>query len=954
MRIYELARAIARQYDVEVKSSQLVKEFKSLPEFVQIRDSIKSHASSVDDRTARKMFEIYDRRMRDKGTPKPAPSEPKREETGQVQPEQAPVAKQTAAPKAVRPQPKPKPRVGRPPRPDKISPTAKPGRPPRIEPSKVGKIAPPSQPAASAKPGSPSQADPEGKKGVGGESERGVHAVAPKPQKLRPSGLANELKSSSGTTGVVASPEGMKVPRRDKGEPEVGQPKAPPPPRFSADSPFVKPPEPPKPKKAKKPERSEHPTEEVSPSGGAQGLAGQESAPEVLKVPEIGVMKLKPGGKRRRGDKAGRKEEKGEAGAKPSRKRMRPSKVYGGADEFRAPLKKEAKKTRPGAAERKRDEPKPKQPVGPVRLTRPLTVAEFAEKLGVAPADLIKSAFLKGKPITINNYLDYDLAEELAFDMDIEVIVAPESDEADLSDLRIEDKAEDMKPRPPVVTIMGHVDHGKTTILDHYRRSQVVTGEFGGITQHIGAYQVKAERGAITFLDTPGHEAFTAMRARGTKCTDLVVLVVAADDGVMPQTVEAINHAKAAEVPLIVAVNKIDKADANLDRVRNELMHHGVLPSTMGGDVEFVEISAKQGQNMDQLLEIIHLQADVMELKANPDRQAEGVIIESHVDELRGSVATVLVQKGTMHIGDYFVVGQEHGRVRAMLDDHGRQVQTCEPAQPVEVIGLGGTPQVGDVFLVIEDERKAREIAERRQERRRMHQVETQARPVTLEGISDMIAEGAIKELNVILKADVQGSVEAIEQSLGKLQSQEIRIRVLHSGTGMITESDVNLAMASQAIILGFNVRPEAGATSLAEQENVDIKLYRVIYELIADIEKAMVGMLEKKYKEVPLGRSEVRKVFRLSKAGAVAGCYVVDGEMQRNAACRLVRDGTVVYEGRIDSLRRVKDDVPKVGTGYECGIKLERFSDAKEGDVIEAFKMEELTPELTRSGPEQ
>ncbi|MCL5270175.1 MAG: translation initiation factor IF-2, partial [bacterium] len=796
----------------------------------------------------------------------------------------------------------------------------------------------------------------------------GVRPVTPKAQKPRPTGLAVELKSSSGTTGFSAAPDtaaGTKVPL--PGAPRsAGEPTAPAPPKFSTDSPFVRPVQPRRPKpepERARPERGERPAarggeraaERPERPGRGEGPRGRgraaETPPVVLTVPEIGVMKLKP--KRRAGEKGAKgrvTELKPEAeSAKPGRKSLRPSKVYGDADEFRRPFKPH-KKTRTAVLpeERHKESAKP-QVVGPVILTGPLTVAEFAQKLAMSPADLIKAAFLKGQIITINQLINFDLAEEIAFDLNIDLVIAPEGDETDIADYRIVDDEKDMVPRPPVVTIMGHVDHGKTTVLDYYRRSQVVEGEFGGITQHIGAYHVATPRGDVVFLDTPGHEAFTAMRARGVQCTDIVVLVVSADDGVMPQTVEAINHARAANVPIIVAINKIDLPQADPQRVRNELLQHSIVPTAMGGDTEIVEISAKKGMHMDDLLEIINLQAEVLELKANPNRAAEGVVIESHIDALRGAVATILIQKGTLRIGDYFVVGAQSGRVRAMLDDHGRVLRETTLAQPIELIGLSGPPEVGELLLVMGDERKAREIAERREQRRRLVELGT-TRHVTLEGLHDMIAAGKIKELNLILKADVQGSVEAIIQSLEKLATSEIRVRILHSGTGSITENDVNLAMASSAIIIGFNVRPEPGAADLAAHEQVDIRLYRIIYELLEDIEKAMVGMLEKRYKEQVLGRSEVRQIFRNSRVGTIAGCMVLSGEMQRGAKCRLLRDGAIAYEGRVASLRRVKDDVARVAAGYECGIALERFQDIKDGDIIEAYALEELPVELSRS----
>ena len=668
----------------------------------------------------------------------------------------------------------------------------------------------------------------------------------------------------------------------------------------------------------------------------------------ITQVPEIGVMKLKPTGKRGPGGK-GKVRTAAETEADKAKKKPRPSKVFAGAEEFRRPIKLTRTKTRTAADKRRRAEAAPRV-MGPVVISGPLTVSRFAEKIGASPAEIIKAAFLKGKVITINQMIDLDLAEELAIERDVDLQVHLEGDESDIAGFTtVEDRPEELVARPPVVTIMGHVDHGKTSVLDYYRKSQVVDGEFGGITQHIGAYQVRTDRGDIVFLDTPGHEAFTAMRARGVQATDIVVLVVAADDGAMPQTVESINHARAAGVPIIVAINKIDLPQANPEKVRIDLMQHSIVPVNLGGDVEFVEISAKKGLNMDALLELILLQAEVLELKSNPNRPAEAVVIESHVDPLRGAVATVLVQRGTMRVGQYFVVGQQYGRVRAMLDDHGRTLDVTTLAQPIELIGLTGAPEVGETLLVMEDERKAREIAERRGQRRRVMELGT-TRHVTLEGLSTMIAEGSVKELNVILKADVQGSVEAISQSLEKISTEVVRVRVLHSGTGAVSESDVNLAMASRAIIIGFNIRPEAGAADLAAREGVDIKSYRIIYELLEDIEKALVGLLDKTYSEQAQGRAEVREVFRITKVGMVAGCMVLSGEVHRNDKARLVRDGKVVYDGKIESIRRHKDDMAKVAAGYECGIMLERFQDVKQGDIIEAYTMKEMPGELNRS----
>jgi translation initiation factor IF-2 len=775
-----------------------------------------------------------------------------------------------------------------------------------------------------------------------------------RPQKFRPTGLANELRSSSGTTGFTAAPESRRggiVPRT------AGQPSAPAMPKFSTDSPFVKP-APRKPEDrpsdrrpggdrgSDRPDRG-GPSSDRGDRRGGKGAASPAPLTEILVAPEIGVMKLKPkvGGAGGRGrDKKGRGEKESEI-AKAAKKKITPSKVFGDADEFRRPIKPGARKKGPAETAPMRREPIEVKPAGPIILTGPVTVAEFAEKLGIPTVELIKKAFLKGKAITINQLINFELAEE------IDLLIKPEGDESDIEGFRTESQnnVEDYVTRPPVVTIMGHVDHGKTTVLDYYRRSRVVEGEFGGITQHIGAYQVETQRGTIVFLDTPGHEAFTAMRARGVKATDIVVLVVSADDGVMPQTVEAINHAKAANVPLIVAINKIDLPQANPERVRTELMQYSVLSTNLGGDTEFVEVSAKLGTNMDALLEIISLQSEVLELKSNPKRLAEGIVIESHVDPLRGAVATLLVQQGTLNVGDIFVVGQQYGRVRAMYDDRGRPVQDACLARPVELIGLTGAPDTGEILLEMPDERTARDIAEKREQRRRLLELGT-TRHVSLEGLHDMIADGQIKELNVILKADVQGSVEAIMQALDKISANEIRVRVLHNGTGPINESDINLALASSAIVIGFNIRPESRAEELAQREHVQIKTYRIIYELLEEMEKALVGMLEKKYTEQIQGKAEVRQVFRVTKVGTIAGCMVSSGEIIRGTQARLLRDNKVVYEGKVGSLRRLKEDVTKVTAGYECGIGLDRFIDIKDGDIVETFTMQEVAAELTRN----
>lgn len=588
--------------------------------------------------------------------------------------------------------------------------------------------------------------------------------------------------------------------------------------------------------------------------------------------------------------------------------------------------------------------PAPKQPEGPkqIEIEGPLTVGELAKLIKREPSEIIKKLLFLGIMATINQEIDTDAVELVAGDYGIEVIVKEPVDEEAI-DMLIEDEdPAQLVERPPIVTIMGHVDHGKTTLLDAIRETNVTAQEAGGITQHIGAYQVEINDKKITFLDTPGHAAFTTMRARGAQVTDITILVVAADDGVMPQTVEAINHAKAANVPIIVAVNKMDKPDANPDRVRQELTEYGLVSEEWGGDTIFVPISAKKKEGLESLLEMILLVSEMAELKANPQARPRGTVIEAKLDKGRGPVATVLVQNGTVKIGDIVVAGTTFGKVRAMVNDRGRRVKEVGPAGPVEILGLNEVPSAGDLFVVYDDERKARALIEKRIAKQRQEQLGEHSR-VTLEELYKQIQEGEVKELNVIIKADVQGSVEALTGSLEKIDVSGVRVKVIHKGVGAITESDILLATASNAIVIGFNVRPEPNAGKMAEAEKVDIRLYRVIYNVIEELESAMKGMLDPEYKEVILGRAEVRQTFKVSKIGTIAGCYVTDGKMIRNAEVRVVRDGIVIYEGKMDSLKRFKDDVREVMTGYECGITLEHFNDLKEGDFIEAFVMEAI-----------
>ena len=576
-----------------------------------------------------------------------------------------------------------------------------------------------------------------------------------------------------------------------------------------------------------------------------------------------------------------------------------------------------------------------------IQVPDEIVVSELASRLKVTAADVIKKLFSLGVMVTINQSVDYDtaciVAEEFGAKVTKEVVVSIEERLFE----EVEDTEENLQPRSPVVVVMGHVDHGKTSLLDRIRHANVTSGEAGGITQHIGAYRVKAGGRDITFLDTPGHEAFTAMRARGALATDIAILVVAADDGIMPQTVEAINHAKAANLSIIVAINKMDKPTANPDKVKQELTEHGLVCEEWGGDAICVPVSAKTGEGIDELLEMVNLTADVLELKANPDRLAKGVVIEARIDKGRGPIATVLVQSGTLHTGDTIIAGTAVGRVRVMRDDKGRAVKEAGPSVPVEIMGLAEVPSAGDDFAAVEDEKLARELVEKRKFDAKEEQFKLYKK-VSLDNLFSQIEEGSMKKLPIIIKADVQGSVEAVSQSLSKLSNEEVKVEVIHGAVGAVTESDVMLAKASGAIIVGFNIRPNPAAADNAKRDGVDIRLYRVIYDAIEEIETAMKGMLAPKYREVDTGRVEVRQVMKLSSVGVVAGSYVLDGKVQRNGEVRVVRDGIIVAVDKIAGLRRFKDDVKEVAAGYECGITLEKFTDIKDGDIFEAFVTEE------------
>ncbi|MEW6665017.1 MAG: translation initiation factor IF-2 [Thermodesulfobacteriota bacterium] len=578
-----------------------------------------------------------------------------------------------------------------------------------------------------------------------------------------------------------------------------------------------------------------------------------------------------------------------------------------------------------------------------IRVPETVVLSDLAKAMGVKASDVIRRLVAQGVMAGINQSIDFEtaslMAEEFGFELELEQF------EAESILAEPEEREEKLRPRPPVVTIMGHVDHGKTSLLDYIRKSNVIADESGGITQHIGAYYVEKEGGDIVFLDTPGHEAFTAMRARGAKVTDIIVLVVAADDGVMPQTREAINHARAAGIPMIVAINKIDKPEANIDKVRRELAELQLVPEEWGGETIFANLSAKTGTGVDELLDLILLQAEMLELKADPDRDARGTIIEARLDKSRGPVATVLIKKGTLKQGDHFLCGEHFGRVRAMLNHLGQRMVAAGPSMPVEVYGISGVPMAGDEFVVVQDERKAKEIILHRQAQKAKET--TKRGIVSLDDLFEKIQEGRIKELNIILKGDVQGSLEALSDSLSKLSTSEVKLKIIHSSTGAITETDVMLASASGAIIIGFNVRPHPRALEIAEKEEVDIRYYDVIYNAIQDVRLAMAGLLEPIRKENLIGRAEVTQIFHIPKVGTVAGCMVTDGRIERNANARLLRDGVVVHDGKIVSLKRYKDDMKEVQAGYECGIALENFQDIKPGDLFEVYQIETIKAEL-------
>ncbi len=622
----------------------------------------------------------------------------------------------------------------------------------------------------------------------------------------------------------------------------------------------------------------------------------------------------------------------GQGGRRPNQGSNRPNQKNGKGGKSSAPV-------RPTPPAPKKEDLTPKV----IEIPELISIHDLAERMKIQPSVIIKKLFLAGKMVTVNSELDFEAAGELAMEMNFDPVPEEKEDVIGKMLEDVEDAEETLVARPPVVCVMGHVDHGKTSLLDAIRDTHVIDREAGGITQHIGAYVVTINGQKITFLDTPGHEAFTAMRMRGANSTDIAILVVAADDGVMPQTIEAINHAKAAGIEIIVAINKIDKPSANIERVKQELVEHELIPEDWGGSTIFVPVSAHTHEGLDQLLEMILLTAEVLELKSNPNRRARGLVIEAELDKGKGPVATVLVQKGTLHVGDHIAVGACHGKVRAMMDDNGRRVKEAGPSKPVEILGLNDVPGAGEIFVSPETDKEARAFAETYVKESREKLLEDTKLKMSLDDLYSQIQSGNLKELNIIVKADVQGSVEAVKQSLLKLSNEEVVVKIIHGGVGAINESDVSLASASNAIIIGFNVRPDATAKETAEREKVDLRLYRVIYDAINDVETAMKGMLDPVFEEKVLGHAEVRQIFKASGVGNIAGSYVLDGVFQRGCKCRITREGEQIFDGALASLKRFKDDVKEVKAGYECGLVFEKFNDIQELDIVEAYTMVEV-----------
>ncbi|MGM0417215.1 MAG: translation initiation factor IF-2 [Thermodesulfobacteriota bacterium] len=700
----------------------------------------------------------------------------------------------------------------------------------------------------------------------------------------------------------------------------------------------------------KKPETKEQKSEPVS----AQEDNTKEEIFSDVEPPEISPEVLTEDEKKERSDKLNKGRNQSEEAKKPKKKKSKSKKkeVVEG-NELYDNANKKGRRPKKGRRKGQEQEKAPRQKTQitvpkaikrRVKVDDTIVLADLAKRMGIKANEMIAKLMNLGVMATVNQTIDYETAELVASEFGFEVEKASFEEETLIS-LQHEtaEEGEDL-PRPPVVTVMGHVDHGKTSLLDVIRKTGVAEGEAGGITQHIGAYIVSINNGSIAFLDTPGHEAFTAMRSRGAQITDIVILVVAADDGVMPQTTEAINHAKAAGVPMVVAVNKIDKPGAEPDVIKRELSEQDILPEDWGGDTIFVNVSAKEQTGIEELLEMVLLQAEILDLKADPKKYAKGCVIEARLDTGRGPVASVLIQEGTLKQGEAIVCGTHHGRIRAMFNDTGAKIEEAGPSVPVEILGLSGVPEAGDELLALKDEKDAKQVAEHRAAKQRSKELAKSSR-MSLEGLFEKIDLKSVKELNLILKADVQGSIEALKESLNKLSTDEVKIKVVHAATGTVSESDVSLASVSDAIILGFNVRPAPKVRDLAEEENIDMKFYNVIYDAIKDIQNAMLGLMDSTYKEVVLGRAEVRAVFSVPKAGKIAGCFVTDGKMRRGRKTRILRDGIILFDGQMASLKRYKDDVREVVDGYECGIGIEKFNDIKEGDIIECYMMEEIKP---------
>jgi translation initiation factor IF-2 len=820
----------------------------------------------------------------------------------------------------------------------------------------------PVEPARVPSEAEPSAAPPEGRRGALPEEpvqepSPGIEAVEsgePSVIEAEPEPLEEVVEEAM----VQPEPEEVKAPVPERPAP-VGEP----PRALEAQKPEVQePPKPPAKEKLKKGKKrkmeepariirraEEGPLSRKIQEEKKEEVAEARIAPVVQSPPALKQVPVSPAKKEAEAAEKKRKEKKrGEKEETPRGiVRHRKVEVFERADLYEGRMIRRKKKEAAGREVHRKLRPAeasaPKAAKRRLKVPDTVTLSDLAKAMGVKSADLIKRLMAMGVMAGLNQSVDFETASLAAEEFGYELELDRFQEESVLSE--IEDSPEDLRLRPPVVTIMGHVDHGKTSLLDYIRKSNITAAESGGITQHIGAYYVEKEKGDIVFLDTPGHEAFTAMRARGAKVTDLIVLVVAADDGVMPQTREAINHARAASIPIIVAVNKIDKPDANIEKVRRELAELELAPEEWGGDTIFANISAKTGQGVDELLDLILLQSEMLELKANPNKLARGTVIEAKLDKNRGPVATVLIKKGTLRQGDYFVCGDHFGKVRAMLNHLGNRMAVAGPSMPVEVYGISGVPMAGDEFIVIQDEKKAKEIIMYREAQKAKDT--TRRTIVSLDDLFDRIQEGKIKELNIILKTDVQGSLEALSESLVKQSTQEVKLKVIHSSTGAITETDVMLASASGAIIIGFNVRPNTRAIEIAEKEKVDIRYYDVIYNAIQDVRNAMAGLLEPIYKENVIGRANIKEVFHIPKIGTVAGCQVTDGHVERNAKVRLLRDHVVVFDGKISSLRRFKEDVKEVQTGYECGIGLENFQDVKPGDVFEIYQVEAVKAEL-------